>query len=144
MRIVDLSIRIDTDTQVFPGEPVPAFAPASALATSQIASGPSRRLESGSIAGAIQLELVPQQVGRAARSEFAAALEPRRTIDAEGVVLTRLILEASLTTDDLLLIVPLAEKVDQRIDDRLTDALDIVDVLIRFAPLTAFDSGVHS
>jgi kynurenine formamidase len=32
MRIVDLSIPIDTDTQVFPGDPVPAFAPASTLA----------------------------------------------------------------------------------------------------------------
>jgi hypothetical protein len=81
-------------------------APASALANTQIASDPSRRLESGSLAGAIQLELVPQQVGRASRSEFAAALEPKRSIEAEGVVLTRLLLEASLTTDDLLLIIP--------------------------------------
>jgi hypothetical protein len=81
-------------------------APASALATTQIASDPSRRLDSGSIAGAIQLELVPQQVSRAGRSEFAAALEPRPTIEAEGVILTRLLLEASLTTDDLLLIIP--------------------------------------
>ena len=32
MRIVDLSIPIDMDTQVFPGDPVPAFAPASTLA----------------------------------------------------------------------------------------------------------------
>jgi kynurenine formamidase len=32
MRIVDLSIPIDTDTQVFPGDPVPSFAPASTLA----------------------------------------------------------------------------------------------------------------
>src|SRR5690349_6735108 len=32
MRIVDLSIPIDADTQVFPGDPVPAFAPASTIA----------------------------------------------------------------------------------------------------------------
>jgi hypothetical protein len=81
-------------------------APASPLANAEIAADPARRLESGAVAGAIQLEMVPQHVGTASREDIAALLKPKPRIEDEGVMFSRLLLEASLTTDDLLLVVP--------------------------------------
>jgi hypothetical protein len=81
-------------------------APASPVANAEIASDPTRRLESGALAGAIQLELVPQHVGTAPPRDLTAVLEPKPSEEAKGVMFPRLLLEASLTTDDLLFIVP--------------------------------------
>src|SRR5205085_2829057 len=77
--------------------------PASVLANSEIAADPARRLESGSLAGAIQLEMVPQHVDREERADIAALLKPRPSTEGAGVMFSRLLLEASLTSDDLLL-----------------------------------------
>jgi hypothetical protein len=81
-------------------------APASPLANAEIAANPATKLDSGSLAGAIQLEVVPQHVGHAEHEDISAILKPKPTIEAEGVTFPRLLLEASLTNDDLLLIVP--------------------------------------
>jgi hypothetical protein len=81
-------------------------APASTLANAEISADPARRLETGAVAGAIQLEMVPQHVGKASREDIAALLKPKPRIEDEGVMFSRLLLEASLTNDDLLLVVP--------------------------------------
>jgi hypothetical protein len=80
--------------------------PASAAVNAEISSDPKRRLEGGTLAGAVQLELVPQHVERAARADLQLALKPKQPPEAEGFVFSRLLLEASLSTDDVLLIVP--------------------------------------
>ncbi len=71
-----------------------------------IAGIDASKLVSGSIPGAVQVELLPQHVGVQDRGDVAALLKPKPTIAQEGVLFPRLSLEASFATDDALLIVP--------------------------------------
>jgi hypothetical protein len=64
------------------------------------------KLPSGSIPGAVQLELVPQHVLPPNRADLGALLKARPSIEDEGTVFSRLTLEASLASDDVILIVP--------------------------------------
>ncbi|HYE63401.1 MAG TPA: hypothetical protein VD997_15520 [Phycisphaerales bacterium] len=63
-------------------------------------------LTSGSIPGAVQIELMPQHVPPSDRGDIAALLKPKPALHDEGVLFPRLLLESSMSTDDVLLIVP--------------------------------------
>lgn len=63
-------------------------------------------LTSGSIPGAVQIELVPQHVPPSDRGDIAALLKPKLAVQDQGVLFSRLLLESSMSTDDVLLIVP--------------------------------------
>jgi hypothetical protein len=80
--------------------------PALANESSAIAADPKRRLESGAISGAIQIELVPQHFEPIDRSDLTAVLKPKPTQDEQGFLFSRLLLEASFSADDALLIIP--------------------------------------
>lgn len=64
------------------------------------------KLPPGAIPGAINIELAPQHTVPIDRGDIAALLKPRPSLEAEGVVFTRLSLEASFAGDDALLIIP--------------------------------------
>jgi hypothetical protein len=63
-------------------------------------------LASGSIPGAVQIELTPQHLVPINRGDIAALLKPQASIEEQGVIFTRYTLECSLSTDDALLVVP--------------------------------------